>query len=87
MGVEEGKPSKWMLPERGDDLVPGLGLELVDVDVFIGRQAGENKARFFTFVSENFVSRRVGWEEGEFRRHARRYVSHLCRIDAAATTI
>lgn len=73
MRVEERESRKWMLPEVGDDLVPTLGVEQMDLHVLVRRHPGEHQLPLLPIPSSfpvHLVRRWFRREEREFRRHA-----------------
>lgn len=74
MGIKKRKPSKRVFPERGDDLIPGLGFEQMNLHVPIGGDAGEDEPA--VILSANVVGGRVRREEGKLGSHAAGYISH-----------
>lgn len=75
MGVQEGKPRKRVFPEGGNDPVPTLRFKDVNVDVFIGGDAGEHRRAVLLPV--NVVGGWLWREKREFRSHCSCDIAHL----------
>ncbi|RDX64144.1 hypothetical protein CR513_57329, partial [Mucuna pruriens] len=73
--VQEGEAGKRVFPEGGNDLVAGLRVQNVNVDIFIGGDTRHHHPP--VLLSTNVVRWRLWREKREFRGHCSRHIAHL----------
>ena len=68
MRIEKRESSKRVSPERGNNFITGLGGELMDFHVHVGRNSGEDQLPCLVVLRYS-VCCRIWREEGELSRH------------------